>query len=307
MQQLLSFTALLTCVLPLVMAYVNDHLTTSLDAGSFQKPSALSRPRFRYWIPDPSVEEAIVKDDINSAAAVGAGGVEYLPFYNAGGVLGGAPQGANWTKYGFGTPESNKLFVAALEAHRDAGLLMDFSVGLDQGQGVPADNNDEGLQWDLVSVTMTFPTLLAPPPPEEQLTIAILEIPFTTRFAEDGNFDGTIPGWGNGSPIAVISAEVISSKQMINTTSKSGTPMESYSQLTLKQSTLVEQTSAVSLAATCLSLSIRSPTAHTIGSLHSLNGSHITRILNSNLIYWEQFSTMGHTRSTILALRAPKW
>jgi hypothetical protein len=55
-----------------------------------------------------------------------------------------------------------------------------------------------------------------------------------------------VPGWGNGSLVAVISAEVISSKQMINTTSKSGTPLESYSQLTLKQSTLVEQTSVVS-------------------------------------------------------------
>jgi hypothetical protein len=42
------------------------------------------------------------------------------------------------------------MFLAALEAHKEAGLVMDFPLGPNQGQGVPADPSDEGLQWDLV-------------------------------------------------------------------------------------------------------------------------------------------------------------
>jgi hypothetical protein len=71
-----------------------------------------------------------------------------------GGELGGPAPGADWVKWGFGTPDSNKLFVAALQAHRDAGLKMNFSIGPDQGQGVPAKSDDEGLQWDLVSTAV---------------------------------------------------------------------------------------------------------------------------------------------------------
>lgn len=76
--------------------------------------------------------------------------MEYLPWYNAGGFLGPNPLGDDWGKYGVGTFVFNRLFQAALEAHRDAGMVMDFAIGPNQGQGVPAAPNDEGLQWDLV-------------------------------------------------------------------------------------------------------------------------------------------------------------
>src|SRR4051812_47647268 len=102
---------LLACTVNSVRANTNDHLTADLDAGTFEKPTALVRPRFRYWLPDLSVDERVIREDILSAATIGAGGVEFLPFYNAGGVLGGAPPGADWVKYGFGTPESNKRFI----------------------------------------------------------------------------------------------------------------------------------------------------------------------------------------------------
>ena len=84
--------------------------------------------------------------DIKSAAAKGIGGVEYLPFYNYGG---GSPVN-DWVKYGFGTPASNALFKAALEAHLESGTFMDFAMGPNQGQGVPAETDNPGLQWDLV-------------------------------------------------------------------------------------------------------------------------------------------------------------
>lgn len=61
------------------------------------------------------------------------------------------PAGADWAKANFGTPEFSAIFRAALEAHSETGLKMDFAMGPNQGQGVPASTQDEGLQWDLVT------------------------------------------------------------------------------------------------------------------------------------------------------------
>jgi hypothetical protein len=134
-----------------VRADTNDQTSATVDRGTFDDPAARLRPRFRYWLPDAGVDIRIVQDNIKSAGAIGAGGVEFLPFYNYGGQLSPEPTGADWTKDGFGTPTFHKMFLAALEAHKEAGLVMDFPLGPNQGQGVPADPSDEGLQWDLVS------------------------------------------------------------------------------------------------------------------------------------------------------------
>ncbi|KAK4610705.1 hypothetical protein CLAFUW4_13555 [Fulvia fulva] len=111
--------------------------------GTFALSAARARPRFRYWLPDAGVSPATVKADIEAAGVWGAGGVEFLLFYNHGG---GAPVD-NWVEYGFGTPAFNVLFKAALEAHRENGLFMGFAVGPNQGQGVPAETDNPGLQW----------------------------------------------------------------------------------------------------------------------------------------------------------------
>lgn len=117
----------------------------------FSSPPSQKRPRFRYWLPDASVEAARVAADIKSAGNIGAGGIEFLPYYNYGGELGGPPAGVDWSTYGFGTPAHLELFTSALDAHKEAGMVMDFSLGPNQGQGIPAHPDDEGLQWDLVS------------------------------------------------------------------------------------------------------------------------------------------------------------
>lgn len=117
------------------------------DLGSFQDPAPRVRPRFRYWLPDASVDSGRVQQNIKDAGALGAGGVEFLPFY----AYGSEVPGADWATYGFGTPAYLEIFKAALQAHREAGLAMDFPLGPNQGQGVPARYDDEGLQWDLVS------------------------------------------------------------------------------------------------------------------------------------------------------------
>jgi hypothetical protein len=125
-----------------------DH---SAVQGTFRYPGSRIRPRFRYWLPDASVDGQVVAADIKSAGSIGAGGVEFVPFFNYGGDHGAQPKGANWSTFAFGSPAYRELLVDALRAHKESGLYMDMAIGPNQGQGVPASPDDEGLQWDLVS------------------------------------------------------------------------------------------------------------------------------------------------------------
>jgi hypothetical protein len=120
-------------------------------SGTFEHPNSRSRPRFRYWLPDASVDGSIVAADIKSAGSIGAGGVEFLLFFNYGGDHGPQPKGANWSSFAFGSPSYRDLLVDALKSHSQLDLYMDIAIGPNQGQGVPANADDEGLQWDLVS------------------------------------------------------------------------------------------------------------------------------------------------------------
>lgn len=135
-------------LLPQYGRAVDDQVGAKIDYGSFEDPAARIRPRFRYWLPDASVDSATVRQNIQDAGALGAGGVEFLPYFNYGEEV----SGADWSTYGFGSPAFVKLFKAALQAHKDAGLVMDIPFGPSQGQGVPARPDDEGLQWDLVRI-----------------------------------------------------------------------------------------------------------------------------------------------------------
>jgi hypothetical protein len=145
----------LSPALCLLAVLTSNHVSATRGCGEdtrkFASPPSKSRPFFRYWLPDASVEASVVEADIARAASVGAGGVEFIPFYQYGGDAGSYPPGAAWAKYGFGTEPFVNLFRRALKAHQSHGLTMDFALGPNQGQGVPAQADDEGLQWDLVS------------------------------------------------------------------------------------------------------------------------------------------------------------
>jgi hypothetical protein len=60
-----------------------------------------------------------------------------LIFHQYGGGFGSAA--TDWDIYGFGTPAYNKVLLAALQATKDNGLIMDFEMGPQSGQGVPAE------------------------------------------------------------------------------------------------------------------------------------------------------------------------
>ncbi|KAH8707659.1 hypothetical protein GQ44DRAFT_691187 [Phaeosphaeriaceae sp. PMI808] len=115
----------------------------------FKDPPIQYRPKFRYWLPDASVTHSSVQDDIRQIAAVGAGGLEFLPFYNYG--LG--PAVTDWSIYGFGTDAFNKLFRAALNASAALNLAFDFAFGGNQGAGVPSIVETSGLAKQLVIVS----------------------------------------------------------------------------------------------------------------------------------------------------------
>ncbi|KAF7548818.1 hypothetical protein G7Z17_g6810 [Cylindrodendrum hubeiense] len=192
----------------------------SNDHGTFSHPASRVRPRFRYWLPDASVDADVVIKDIESAASIGAGGVEFLPFFEYGGQIGRKPPGADWSAYGFGTPPFVDLFEKALKAHEKEGLVMDFALGPNQGQGVPAHPDNEGLQWDMV--------------------------PFTEEIPARGSFNNKIPGWGTGSLVSLVTA-LVKSNQSITYAGVGlfGVQNVTYNEYRLSHKTLKEVTGQV--------------------------------------------------------------
>ncbi|KAH8588280.1 hypothetical protein B0O99DRAFT_485821, partial [Bisporella sp. PMI_857] len=132
-------------------------------------------------LPDASVPPAAVAADIKSIGSIGAGGVEFLPFYNYGGRV-GAPV-TDWVTYGYGTPAYNAILKAALQASKESGLRIDLCMGPQSGQGVPASPTDPGLAYDMV---------------------------FDYKTVQAGEtFDGKVPGYGLGQLISVTQADVL--------------------------------------------------------------------------------------------------
>ncbi|KAF7589906.1 hypothetical protein BBP40_003524 [Aspergillus hancockii] len=217
----ITLLCLAALLLPQHGLAVDDQVNAKIDYGTFQNPAARIRPRFRYWLPDASVDPAVIQKNIKDVGANGAGGVEFLPYYD----YGEAVPGADWATYGFGTPAFVSIFKAALQAHKDAGLVMDFPLGPNQGQGVPASPDDEGLQWDLSAASIAVPL--------------------------SGSWHGQLPGWGTGELVAVVSAQVVSSRNLTNPTESliPGNEVQpNYTQYVLRNSTLQEWAQNVSSA-----------------------------------------------------------
>ncbi|PYH75426.1 hypothetical protein BO82DRAFT_410522 [Aspergillus uvarum CBS 121591] len=208
----MRLTSLLITALLSRQSIALAHKTTGPydDLGSFQDPAPRARPRFRYWLPDAS-----------------AGGVEFLPFY----AYGSEVPGADWVTYGFGTPAYLKMFKAALQAHKEAGLTMDFPLGPNQGQGVPARCDDEGLQWDL---------LLSP----------------RTELMTAGFQAGIQEIW-----VALVTAQVLSARNITSQTVPTlyTVAVEDHMQYVLKNATLQAWTDNISLEGT---VHLKLPSSH---------------------------------------------
>ncbi|KXH49842.1 hypothetical protein CSIM01_03979 [Colletotrichum simmondsii] len=134
------------------LAALTASLATISEAHSldnFVSPPNTYRPKFRYWFPDAEVDIEAVTRDVAEIASVGAGGLEFLPYYQF-----RAPS-ANWSTYGYGTNASRDVFRAAMQAAADNDLLFDFAIGANQGQGVPSEPESVGLALELAYVNIT--------------------------------------------------------------------------------------------------------------------------------------------------------
>ena len=169
----------------------DDQVGQPFPYGSFDDPAAHLRPRFRYWIPDASINFTVVTDDFVKVKDAGLGGLELLGYYLYGNypeiISEGGPTPTDWTKYGWGTDAWKELFSTALNAANANGMVVDFANGPNQGAGVPAKPDDEGLMWDLV--------------------------PFNVSVPIGGSFDDTLPGWGSGDFVSASTGLVIDSQE----------------------------------------------------------------------------------------------
>ncbi|KAI9668279.1 MAG: hypothetical protein M1821_001099 [Bathelium mastoideum] len=189
-KRVLALTSLSLCALQassLPYNHTDALVNAAIDAGTFTNPSKNVRPRFRYWVPDASADLTSLAEDVRQAGVVGAGGVEILGYYLYGGTAQGTGTFApdDWSVYGWGTPAWQTAFKTLLQAHADNNLISDFALGPNQGQGVPAPEDSEGLSWDLYSYNISVPL--------------------------GGNYSNTLPGWGTGKLQAVVSGRVVSS------------------------------------------------------------------------------------------------
>jgi hypothetical protein len=56
----------------------------------------------------------------------------------------------NWDVYGYGTAAYQNVLKTALQVHQDNNLIMNFCLAPQSGQGVPAQADDEGLEYNMV-------------------------------------------------------------------------------------------------------------------------------------------------------------
>ncbi|KAM5347661.1 hypothetical protein ACJ41O_007485 [Fusarium nematophilum] len=161
--------------------HTNDQVEASILAGTFANPSVNVRPRFRYWIPDASINTTFLADDIAQLAQRGAGGIEFLNYFDYGGLVGHGPS-TDWDIYGYGTPAYRDVLKAALQAHKDHGLIMDFSMGPQSGQGVPAHPDEPGLAY-----TLEY---------------------YNVSLSAGETWTGTLPGWGHGELVSALTFAV---------------------------------------------------------------------------------------------------
>jgi hypothetical protein len=59
--------------------------SAAIDYGTFENPAVHVRPRFRYVVPDASVDTDGVAADIGRVGDVGSGGIELLGYPSASG------------------------------------------------------------------------------------------------------------------------------------------------------------------------------------------------------------------------------
>ncbi|KAH6640096.1 hypothetical protein BKA67DRAFT_542618 [Truncatella angustata] len=191
-------------------------LQSNLAPGTFVTPAAAVKPRFRYWLPDCSIDADLMVDDIQQLKERNAGGIELHNYF-------GSPQGyppTDWDTNGYGSPNYLALFKVAMQAALKNNISFDYAMS--NNGAVPAEWNDPGLAWALKSSSATV----------------------------NGTFNGTLPGWGKAKLLAAHTYAVTNVEQV---NSHSTTPFGrrgSYTKSTISNHSLREVTSLVQMDGT---------------------------------------------------------
>ncbi|KAI8624411.1 hypothetical protein F5Y19DRAFT_491053 [Xylariaceae sp. FL1651] len=147
-------------------------------------------------LPDASVAPRSVARDVTQIAAISAGGLQFLPFYNYG--LG--PALTDWSVYGFGTPAFVDVLSAALQECAAHGLQLDFALGPNQGAGVPSEPATPGLARELVYGNMTI----------ESGESYDGDVPLPNiEFNQLAGFMGPLEFWGENELLAVVAGKIV--------------------------------------------------------------------------------------------------
>ena len=119
-----------------------------------------------------------------------------MPFYNYG--LG--PAITDWSIYGFGTEAFKSLLLAVLNNTANNGLVFDFSLGPNQGAGVPSKVATPGLAMELVygNVTVAGGDTFSGLVPAANVNFNVL-----TGFMNDPE------PWGQDKLVAVVAGQVL--------------------------------------------------------------------------------------------------
>ncbi|KAJ7736525.1 hypothetical protein B0H14DRAFT_2638956 [Mycena olivaceomarginata] len=120
------------------------------ELGSFASPK--TGVKWRYWIEDASASPDILRADVAEMASVGSSGFELLSPYggeaqDTGNIL------LDPTDFAFGSDNFVDVTAVLVEAAMDNNITIDFSMGPDQGAGVPVFPDDvdmEGMNTELV-------------------------------------------------------------------------------------------------------------------------------------------------------------
>ncbi|KAJ6606626.1 hypothetical protein DFH09DRAFT_14843 [Mycena vulgaris] len=122
------------------------------ELGTFTSPK--TGVKWRYWIEDASASPDILRSDVSEMARVGSSGFELLSYQSYGGE---SPNEGNVlrdpTDFAFGSELFVSVTSVLVQAAIDNNLTIDFSMGPDQGAGVPVFPTDvdmEGLNTELV-------------------------------------------------------------------------------------------------------------------------------------------------------------
>ncbi|KAJ4474499.1 hypothetical protein J3R30DRAFT_3295777 [Lentinula aciculospora] len=126
--------------------------STILNRGTFASPK--TGVKWRYWIEDANVDLDILNSDIAEIAQVGSSGFELLSYQSYGSVL--SSTGlilVDPTDFAFGSDRFVNITASVVQAAINNNLTIDFTLGPDQGAGVPVLPDDvdmEGMNTELV-------------------------------------------------------------------------------------------------------------------------------------------------------------